>query len=85
MALLGGNQIVAFSKTEKEAVQLSWDMPVANTKIFIAGLQPDSLFSVEIVKSGLGSIPYRLSVSKSTTGSLRSSAQGTLRIDGSAP
>jgi hypothetical protein len=78
VALLDGSQIIAFSKSENAVDQLSWDMPVANAKMFIAGLLPDTLFAVSTEHAGTGEKPYRVTVVKSETGAFRTSPQGTL-------
>jgi len=78
VALLDNSQVLAFGKSEKAVDQLSWDMPVANAKMFIAGLLPDTLFAVSTERAGAGDKPYRVTVVKSGTGAFRTSPQGTL-------
>ena len=80
VALLGVTQIIAFSKSKTAADQLSWDMPVAHARIFIAGLLPDTLFSGNIEKDGSGAAPYHFNIVKDKAGKFRSSPQGTLTI-----
>ena len=83
VALLGGSQVVAFNKGDQPAASLSWNMPIADTKMLVAGLVPNAAYSGNIAMNGSSSLPYTVNLYQNQKGPLIASSQGVLAINSS--
>ncbi len=86
VALLNQEKIIAFSKSDKPASNMSWNLPNKNiADMLITGLLPNTGFDARLVASGSVELPYRLIISQLSTGTHVSSAQGLLRLSSALP
>lgn len=82
VALIGSKQIIAFAKADNPASYVSWDTPVNNLSILVAGLSPSKYFTVMSVPNGQNrELSYTLIIKQDQKGRLKTSPQGILKFD----
>jgi len=86
VALLGGAQVVAFSKSDLPATAADWEMP-DNTigNYLVTGLAPDTGFDAHLEGTGSATLPWRAVVTQSASGAHFSSSEGVLVLLGTMP
>lgn len=77
VALLGNTQLVAFNKNDQTAAQLTWDVPIADVRMIVAGLQPNTVYSGAVSGNG----PYTINLYPDQNGQLLASSHGVLTVN----